>query len=61
MLSERNIILEVERIQNIIDKNFICEAHSLKEALDNLRIMVGYQTLDIECLRRELKDASQKK
>lgn len=57
MLSQKQIILELECIQNTIDKNFVPKQTTLREVIDNLRITVSYQTLDIESLRRELEIA----
>ncbi|HDY87907.1 MAG TPA: hypothetical protein ENH82_07330 [bacterium] len=59
--NEQQIVLELESIQRIITKNFVCKEISLREALDNLRITAAYIKFDNECLRRELEYAKKKK
>ena len=61
MLTKKEISLEIETIQSIIAPEYISKKISIKEALDNLRIIIQYLKLDNESLRRELADAKKKK
>ena len=61
MLSEKQIVSELIDIQKVIAKDYICGELSLREALDNLRIMIQYVALDNESLQRELESAKRKK
>ena len=54
MLNEKQIILEIEVIQCIIDSTYVCNSVTLREAIDNLRITSAYIKFDNECLKREL-------
>lgn len=60
-LNEQQIVLELESIQRIIAKIFACKGIGLRATLDNLRITATYMKFDNECLKRELKDAKEKK
>lgn len=61
MLTENEIVLELESIQHIMVKKFASDSDDLNDALGYLRISVQYIMLDNDSLKRELKYAKQKK